>query len=157
MVTNNSGIGVSHVVGDRFRQAEPAALSLVNMYGRDFDCGMLDDLLEGAQQGRSGSVVLCGEAGIGKSALLRYAAEQAGDARILEVRGVEAESGMPFAGLHALLYPVRSYLSSLSEASAMLSAPRWGWPVVGFPAGSWLPPLSSSSSALWPRSNRFFA
>ena len=86
------------------------------LYGRDFDCGMLDDLLEGAQQGRSGSVVLCGEAGIGKSALLRYAAEQAGDARILEVRGVEAESGMPFAGLHALLYPVRSYLSSLSEA-----------------------------------------
>jgi DNA-binding CsgD family transcriptional regulator len=85
------------------------------LYGRDFECGVLDDLLEGAHQGRSGSVVLCGEAGIGKSALLRYAAEQALDARILEVRGVEPESGMPFAGLHALFYSVRSYLTSLSD------------------------------------------
>jgi hypothetical protein len=85
------------------------------LYGRDFECGVLDDLLEGAHQGRSGSVVLCGEAGIGKSALLRYAAEQALDARILEVRGVEPESGMPFGGLHALFYPVRSYLTSLSD------------------------------------------
>jgi AAA ATPase domain len=85
------------------------------LYGRDFECGVLDDLLEGAHLGRSGSVVLCGEAGIGKSALLRYAAEQALDARILEVRGVEPESGMPFAGLHALFYSVRSYLTSLSD------------------------------------------
>jgi hypothetical protein len=45
----------------------------------------------------------------------RYAAEQARDARILEVRGVEPESGMPVAGLHALFYPVRSYLTSLSD------------------------------------------
>ena len=71
MVTNNSGIGVSHVVGDRLDRPSRPPYRWSMLYGRDFDCGMLDDLLEGAQQGRSGSV-LCGEAGIGKSALLRY-------------------------------------------------------------------------------------
>src|SRR4029453_12625143 len=41
--------------------------------------------------------------------------ELARDAQILQVHGVEAESGMPFAGLHVLVYPVRHPLSSLSR------------------------------------------
>jgi predicted ATP-dependent serine protease len=58
-------------------------------------------------------VVLSGAAGIGKSTLLQYAAEQASDARVLEVRGVQAETAMPFAGLHALLRPVHDRLTSV--------------------------------------------
>lgn len=84
------------------------------LYGRSTECGLIDDVLHSARHGRSAALVLRGEAGIGKSALLQYAAEQAGDARILDVRGVQAESGLPFAGLHALLYPVRHQVSSLS-------------------------------------------
>jgi DNA-binding CsgD family transcriptional regulator len=86
------------------------------LYGRSAECELIDDLFEAARRGRSGGLVLRGEAGIGKSVLLRYAAEQAGTARVLELRGVQAESAMPFAGLHALLYPVREHLGSLSEA-----------------------------------------
>jgi DNA-binding CsgD family transcriptional regulator len=85
------------------------------LYGRDAECGVIDDLVVDACRGRSGSLVLAGEAGIGKTALLEYAAELARDAQILQVHGVEAESGMPFAGLHVLVYPVRHHLSSLSR------------------------------------------
>ena len=84
------------------------------LYGRSAQCGLIDNVLDDARRGRAGALVLRGEAGIGKSALLQYAAEQAGDARVLDVRGVQAESGLPFAGLHALLYPVRYHMSSLS-------------------------------------------
>ena len=86
------------------------------LYGRSAQCGLIDNVLDDARRGRAGALVLRGEAGIGKSALLQYAAEQAGDARVLDVRGVQAESGLPFAGLHALLYPVRYHMSSLSPA-----------------------------------------
>jgi DNA-binding CsgD family transcriptional regulator len=85
------------------------------LYGRSAECGLIDDLIEAARRGRSGGLVLRGEAGIGKSVLLRYAAEQAGTARVLELHGVQAESAMPFAGLHALLHPAREHLASLSE------------------------------------------
>lgn len=84
------------------------------LYGRSAECGLIDNVFDGARRGRAGALVLRGEAGIGKSALLQYAAEQAGDARVLDIRGVQAESGLPFAGLHALLYPVRYHMSSLS-------------------------------------------
>jgi hypothetical protein len=80
------------------------------LYGRSAQCGLIDNVLDDARRGRARALVLRGEAGIGKSALLQYAAEQAGDARVLDVRGVQAESGLPFAGLHALLYPVRYHM-----------------------------------------------
>lgn len=84
------------------------------LHGRRAERDLLDELLEGVRRGRSGSVVVAGAAGIGKSALVRYAAEQALDTTVLQVRGVQAETGMPFAGLHALLRPVRDRLPSLS-------------------------------------------
>lgn len=84
------------------------------LYGRAAECDAIDALLEGARHGRSGSLVLRGEAGIGKTTLLQYAADHAGDCRVLRARGAQAESAMPFAGLHALMHPVRSQLPSLS-------------------------------------------
>ena len=70
--------------------------------GRGTECARLDQLLAEARQGRSAILVLRGEAGIGKSALLEYAAERAEGCRVLRSTGVEWEMELPFAGLHQL-------------------------------------------------------
>ncbi|MEV0543562.1 LuxR family transcriptional regulator [Nocardia salmonicida] len=73
------------------------------LHGRDTEQAMIDDLLSGARAGRSGAMVLRGEAGIGKTALLDYAAVQG----IPTVRsaGIESEAELPFAALHLLVRP----------------------------------------------------
>jgi DNA-binding CsgD family transcriptional regulator len=63
-------------------------------------------LLDGVRRGASGSLVVRGEAGIGKTALLAYAAERASDMTVLAVTGVQGESDLAFAGLHGLLLPI---------------------------------------------------
>ncbi|AHI01017.1 helix-turn-helix transcriptional regulator [Kutzneria albida] len=70
-------------------------------------------LLDGARAGTSAALVLRGEPGIGKSALLEYAAEQARDMRVLRGTGVESEAELPFAGLHLLLRPVLDRVAAL--------------------------------------------
>ena len=70
--------------------------------GRATECARLDQLLADARMGQSGVLVLRGEAGIGKSALLEYAAERAEGCRVLRAVGVEWEMELPFAGLHQL-------------------------------------------------------
>ena len=62
----------------------------------------LDELLAAARQQRSAVLVVRGEAGIGKSALLDYAAERAEDCRVCRAVGAEWEMELPFAGLHQL-------------------------------------------------------
>ena len=70
--------------------------------GRATECARLDQLLADAHMGRSGVLVLRGDPGIGKSALLEYAAERAEGCRVLRATGVEWEMELPFAGLHQL-------------------------------------------------------
>ena len=70
--------------------------------GRGTECARLDHLLAEAQLGRSAVLVLRGEPGIGKSALLEYAAERAEGRRVLRATGVQWEMELPFAGLHQL-------------------------------------------------------
>jgi DNA-binding CsgD family transcriptional regulator len=72
-------------------------------------------LLDTARRGRSGALILRGEAGIGKSVLLRYAAGRAAGMLVLEARGIECESELPFAGLSELLRPCLDQLDSLPE------------------------------------------
>ncbi len=76
------------------------------LLGRDRECAALDRVLEEARESRSGTLVLRGEPGIGKSALLAYARERADGMRVLSAAAVEAEEELPFAGLHQLLWPV---------------------------------------------------
>ena len=71
--------------------------------GRSEQLAAIGRLLEGMQSGRAGALVLRGEAGIGKTALLEAAADKAAGARVLRVAGVESEAELPFAALHALL------------------------------------------------------
>jgi DNA-binding CsgD family transcriptional regulator len=65
----------------------------------------LDRLLEGARGGRSGVLVIRGEAGVGKTALMRHVAGLARGFRVAEVCGIESERELPFAALHQLLAP----------------------------------------------------
>ncbi|GAB2574407.1 ATP-binding protein [Kribbella endophytica] len=72
------------------------------MLGREQECRVLDDLLAGAHAGRSAVLVLRGEAGIGKTALLDHVHERATAGQVVRVAGVESEMELPFAGLHQL-------------------------------------------------------
>src|SRR5207249_9539801 len=62
----------------------------------------IDEGLAAARLGKSSRLVIRGEPGIGKTALLEYAAQQAGSMRLLAARGVEFEADVPFAGLSEL-------------------------------------------------------
>ncbi|HYN93755.1 MAG TPA: AAA family ATPase, partial [Pilimelia sp.] len=78
------------------------------LLGRRAERAELESLFERARAGRSAALVLRGPAGVGKSALLEHAAATAaaGGLSVLRATGVEAESELPFAGLHQLLRPL---------------------------------------------------
>ena len=69
------------------------------LLGRNEECRALDLLVDAARAGRSSSLVIRGEAGVGKTALLDYVAERASGCRLERVRGVESEREFAFAGL----------------------------------------------------------
>jgi DNA-binding CsgD family transcriptional regulator len=74
--------------------------------GREAECAKLDELLSAARSGRSGALVVRGEAGCGKSALLDYVAARSDGCRLDRAVGVESEMELPFAKLHQLCVPV---------------------------------------------------
>ena len=88
------------------------------LYGRDAERGLIGELLDAARASRSGVLVIRGESGVGKSALLEDAREQAKDMRVLSSRGVESEAQLPFAAVHQLLRPVLRSVSKLPEPQA---------------------------------------
>lgn len=73
----------------------------------------LDHVVAGARQGQSRVLVLRGEAGVGKTALLEYVVEVADGCRIIRAAGVESEMELAFAGLHALCAPMLDRLDRL--------------------------------------------
>jgi DNA-binding CsgD family transcriptional regulator len=75
----------------------------------------LDRLLATVAHGRSQVLVVRGEAGVGKSALMRYAAGQAAGFRVVRISGVESEMELPFAGLHQLCSPMLAHHAALPE------------------------------------------
>ncbi|MFD9670207.1 AAA family ATPase, partial [Rhodococcus sp. NPDC059968] len=83
------------------------------LLGRATVCRTLDRLLSETRSGRSGTLVLCGDPGIGKSALLDYLAEQASGCRVARAGGVESEMELAFAGLHQLCAPMLHQLERL--------------------------------------------
>src|SRR5919206_291692 len=94
------------------------------LVGREQERETIDSLLQDAREERSGVLVVRGEPGIGKTALLEYAREQAADMRVLRCVGIEAEHEMPFAGMHELLRPCLGLLDRLPppQAAALESA-----------------------------------
>jgi DNA-binding CsgD family transcriptional regulator len=83
------------------------------LLGRRDECSVLDQLFNDARDTRSGTLVLVGEAGIGKTALVEYAIASASDVRVLRAVGVEAEMEFAFAALHQLCSPVLDRLEVL--------------------------------------------
>src|SRR3954454_10908123 len=83
--------------------------------GRSGERDALDRLLETARGGRSAVLLIRGEAGIGKTALVRYAARRAAGFRVAQIAGVEAEMELPFAGLHHLCAPMLAQLDALPD------------------------------------------
>jgi len=84
-----------------------------NLHGRRAECGVLDGLLQGVRRGRSAVLVVRGEAGVGKTALLDYAVESAPELRSVRAAGVEPEMELAFAGLHQLCGPMLDRLGRL--------------------------------------------
>jgi DNA-binding CsgD family transcriptional regulator len=81
--------------------------------GRGGECAALDRLVADARAGRSAVLVLRGEAGAGKSALLEFVVARAPDCRIARAAGVESEMELAFAGLHQLCGPMLDHLDRL--------------------------------------------
>jgi len=90
----------------RFEKPRPLA-------GRGTEGTRLDRLLADARAGQSAVLVLRGEPGIGKTALLGYAADSAGGFQVARAAGVESEMELPFAGLHQLCGPMLGGLRRL--------------------------------------------
>jgi DNA-binding CsgD family transcriptional regulator/tetratricopeptide (TPR) repeat protein len=88
------------------------------LVGREAECESIDALLNGARSGVSRALVLRGEPGIGKSALLHYAETEAVGWRILRAAGTESEAELPFAGLDQLLRPIRGHVGQIPKAQA---------------------------------------
>jgi DNA-binding CsgD family transcriptional regulator len=87
------------------------------LHGRSAETARIDELLAAARVGRSGALVIRGEAGVGKTALLDYAAAAAG-MRVLRGTGIESEAELPFAALQLLLRPGLGRLDVLPPPQA---------------------------------------
>jgi DNA-binding CsgD family transcriptional regulator/predicted ATPase len=85
------------------------------LYGRDAERSRIGELLDGARRSRSGVLVISGEPGVGKSALLEDARTQARDMRVLSGTGVETEAHLPFAALHQIVRPVLGHIENLPQ------------------------------------------
>ena len=89
------------------------------LLGREQERAAIEGLLEDARNGRSRALVIRGEAGIGKSALLGYAFERGKDMHILHARGIESEAELAFSGLLELSRPILDRLEELPPRQAL--------------------------------------
>src|SRR5271163_1421085 len=81
--------------------------------GRLDERGLLDRLIDAVRAGESQTLVLSGEAGMGKSALLDYVAGHASGCRVVRATGVQSEMELAFAGLQQLCKPLLDHLDRL--------------------------------------------
>ena len=110
------------------------------LVGRDSERREIERLVAGARVGTSGVLLVSGEPGIGKTALLDEAAALASGMRVLRARGTEAEHEIPFGGLAQLLRPAIVELDRIPrpqrDALASALALRAGVPGDRFTVGA---------------------
>ncbi len=85
--------------------------------GRHAERGVLDRLVAAVRDGESRALVVHGEAGVGKTALLEYLAGQASGCRVVRAAGIQSEMELAFAGLHQLSAPMLDRLDRLPRHS----------------------------------------
>ena len=95
------------------------------LHGRGRERAVIGRLLAAARAGEGGVLVVRGEPGIGKSALLADAAQRAVGMRVLRAVGVEAESALAYATLRELLHPVLGGVERLRTAGARPAGRVW--------------------------------
>src|ERR671917_1803503 len=83
------------------------------LLGRADEQSALDHLLANVRGGQSAVLVMRGEAGMGKTALMHHCARQASGFRVVRAVGIEAAMTLPFAGVHHLCAPFLDKLESL--------------------------------------------
>ena len=118
----------------------PTGPQLASLRGRSSECALLDELVSAIRRGESRSLVVWGEAGIGKTALLEYLVASASDGlKVVRAVGVESEMELPYAGLQQLCAPLLDRLErlpvpqrqALEIVFGLSGCPRidfsWGW------------------------------
>ena len=113
------------------------------LLGRLSEQETLRQLVANVRGGQSAVLVVRGEAGIGKTALLRYLTGQASGFTVARAVGVESEMELPFAGLHQLCAPMLGRLGSLAEPQRRGLSVAFGLARGTTRTGSW---------SRWPRS-----
>lgn len=103
------------------------------LLGRELETARIDRLIDDARGGLSGALVLSGEPGIGKTALLEYARDRADGMTVLRARGIESEAELAFVGLADLLRPAVGLLERIpaAQAAALQAALALGPPAEG--------------------------
>ena len=86
---------------------------MTELTGRHAECGVLGQLIAAVRAGESRTLVVRGEPGIGKTALLEYLAGQAPGCRVARAAGVQSEMELAFAVLHQLCTPMLDRLERL--------------------------------------------
>ena len=110
-----------------FRLCRPmAAERQPGLRGRSNERARLDQVLDEVRGGHSAVLAIRGEAGVGKTALLRYATEQASDFRVAQIGGVESEMDLAYAGVHQLCTPMLDQLGALPEPQQVALAVALG-------------------------------
>jgi DNA-binding CsgD family transcriptional regulator len=118
----------------------------VDLIGRADECAVLDGLLDAARHGLSETIVVRGEPGVGKTALIDYAVERAENFLLVRFTGVKAESELGYAALHRLLTPVLHQVAQLPQAQAEALGSALGLHE-GLPANPFLVGLGTISLA----------
>src|ERR1044071_6925735 len=98
----------------------------MTLLGRRAECEALDRVLADARAGRSRVVVLRGEAGAGKSALLGYVSERVGGWHVARAVGIESEMELAYSGLHQLCAPLFDRLDRLPDPQRAALAAVFG-------------------------------
>jgi hypothetical protein len=90
----------------------------VRLVGRASESTVLEQFLAAVRSGESRALVLHGEPGIGKTALLEFLVKRAADCRVISVSGVQSEMELAFAALHQMCAPLLDQLTTIPAPQA---------------------------------------
>ena len=85
------------------------------LLGRHTECDVLDQLLDAVRAGDSRALVVHGEPGVGKSALLDHLVRQASDCRVVSATGIQSETELAYATVHQLCSPLLEFLDRVPD------------------------------------------